>query len=316
MPGVTALSWRGRGRFWSLRSSNTRRSGERSSFPRLLATARRRMRITSPLQLPMERVPPAPSESLFGTPSFSPDKIDYLNAHGTSTDLNDKYETMAIKSVFGEHARKMSISSVKGTMGHALGAAGALETITCIKALANGIVPPTINYETPDPECDLDYTPNTARNVKMTTALNTNLGFGGHNACVILRMFSISSQLLNNLTRRAHMKSHLIHAASAISLLTLASCAPELARSNYGENEMMWEQYIQSSYKGWRPPPPPPPLAQTPTIEVEQPVPSSEIAPPPADSQDIAPADVRAPSFGRWSEGRRERSCVTCRENL
>ncbi len=116
-----------------------------------------------------------------------PDQIDYFNAHGTSTDLNDKYETMAIKNVFGPHARKMQISSVKGTMGHALGAAGAFETIICVKALLSGVVPPTINYETPDPDCDLDYTPNTARETPMAVALNTNLGFGGHNAVLILK---------------------------------------------------------------------------------------------------------------------------------
>ena len=120
---------------------------------------------------------------------LQPEQIDYFNAHGTSTDLNDKYETAAIKAVFGERARKMHISSVKGTMGHALGATGALETIACVKALSQGIVPPTINYETPDPECDLDYTPNTARKATLTNALNINLGFGGHNAALILSKF-------------------------------------------------------------------------------------------------------------------------------
>ena len=94
--------------------------------------------------------------------NLKPEDVDYINAHGTSTELNDKFETMAIKTVFGEHAYKMSISSTKGTTGHALGAAGGLECIACIKAIETGSVPPTINYETPDPECDLNITPNVA----------------------------------------------------------------------------------------------------------------------------------------------------------
>jgi len=117
------------------------------------------------------------------------DELDYINAHGTSTQLNDKFETMAYKAVFKEHAYTTPISSVKGTIGHNLGAAGALETITCIKAIQEGIIPPTINYETPDPECDLDYTPNTAKKAEVNTALNLNLGFGGHNAVLILKKY-------------------------------------------------------------------------------------------------------------------------------
>lgn len=118
---------------------------------------------------------------------LNPEDVDYINAHGTSTSLNDKFETAAIKSAFGEAARKIAVSSTKGGMGHSLGAAGGLETIICLKAMQTGIVPPTINYETPDPECDLDYTPNTARERKIDVALNTNLGFGGHNAALILK---------------------------------------------------------------------------------------------------------------------------------
>ncbi len=117
------------------------------------------------------------------------DGMSYINAHGTSTPLNDKFETMAYKAVFGEHAYKTQISSLKGTIGHNLGAAGALETISCVKSLQENIIPPTINYETPDPDCDLDYTPNTARKVEVNTALNLNLGFGGHNAVVILKKY-------------------------------------------------------------------------------------------------------------------------------
>lgn len=118
---------------------------------------------------------------------LNPEDVDYINAHGTSTSLNDKFETMAIKTAFGEAARKVAMSSTKGCMGHSLGAAGALETIVCLKTIETGIIPPTINYETPDPECDLDCTPNTARERKVDVALNTNLGFGGHNAAIIVK---------------------------------------------------------------------------------------------------------------------------------
>lgn len=118
-----------------------------------------------------------------------PDQVDYINAHGTSTALNDKYETIAIRKAFGANADKISISSTKGATGHALGAAGALESIFCMKAIETGIVPPTINYETPDPDCDLDVTPNQARRRDIRIAANNNLGFGGHNAVVLFRKF-------------------------------------------------------------------------------------------------------------------------------
>lgn len=118
---------------------------------------------------------------------LNPDQIGYINAHGTSTQLNDKFETQAIKSVLGQHAYKVSISSTKSMTGHALGAAGGLETITCAKVLQHGIIPPTINYEHPDPECDLNYTPNTALEKNVDYAMNINLGFGGHNSVLILK---------------------------------------------------------------------------------------------------------------------------------
>ena len=118
-----------------------------------------------------------------------PDQVDYINAHGTSTSLNDKYETIAIRKAFGADADKISISSTKGATGHALGAAGALESIFCMKAIETGVVPPTINYENPDPDCDLDVTPNQARRRDIRIAANNNLGFGGHNAVVIFRKF-------------------------------------------------------------------------------------------------------------------------------
>jgi len=112
--------------------------------------------------------------------------IDYINAHGTSTQYNDKYETVAIKSVFGERAYKVAISSTKSMTGHLLGAAGAVEAIACLYAIRDGIIPPTINYEFPDPECDLDYVPNTPRKQKVRAAMSNSFGFGGHNATLIL----------------------------------------------------------------------------------------------------------------------------------
>ena len=121
---------------------------------------------------------------------LNPEQVDYVNAHGTSTTLNDMYETQALKSVFGDKVGSVAISSTKGTIGHALGAAGGLETIICALSIQHGIIPPTINYETPDPECDLDYTPNTAREKTVNVAVNTNLGFGGHNAALILKRFN------------------------------------------------------------------------------------------------------------------------------
>lgn len=119
---------------------------------------------------------------------LTPDDVDYINAHGTSTQLNDKAETLAIKTAFGEErARKIMISSSKSMTGHLLGAAGGVETILCALAIQNGVVPPTINYETPDPACDLDYVPNTARETKIRACLNNSLGFGGHNASLVLK---------------------------------------------------------------------------------------------------------------------------------
>jgi 3-oxoacyl-(acyl-carrier-protein) synthase len=113
-------------------------------------------------------------------------EFGYVNAHGTSTPLNDKFETQAIKSVFGEHAHHVAVSSTKSMTGHLLGAAGGLETIICVLALERQVLPPTINYEHPDPDCDLDYVPNTARSVEVRAALSNSLGFGGHNVTLAL----------------------------------------------------------------------------------------------------------------------------------
>jgi len=118
---------------------------------------------------------------------LNPEDVNYINAHGTSTPMNDLYETMAIKSAFGEHAKKLMVSSTKSMTGHALGAAGGLEAVYTLMAMDKGIVPPTINYQEPDPECDLDYVPNTARDAKITSALSNNFGFGGTNATLLFK---------------------------------------------------------------------------------------------------------------------------------
>jgi 3-oxoacyl-[acyl-carrier-protein] synthase II len=117
---------------------------------------------------------------------LNPSDIGYINAHGTSTPLGDKAETQAIKRVYGDHARKVSISSTKSQLGHSLGASGGIEMVVTIKALAEGVIPPTINLTSPDPECDLDYTPNTARQRRFDYAMSNSFGFGGHNASVII----------------------------------------------------------------------------------------------------------------------------------
>lgn len=117
------------------------------------------------------------------------DKIDYINAHGTSTPLNDKYETMAIKSIFKEHAKELCVSSTKSMTGHLLGAAGGIEAIACILAIQDGIIPPTINYESPDPECDLNYVPNKCYQKGIHYTLSNSLGFGGHNASIIFKKY-------------------------------------------------------------------------------------------------------------------------------
>ena len=116
-----------------------------------------------------------------------PDEIDYINAHGTSTPYNDKFETLSIKKVFGDHARRLLVSSTKSMTGHLLGAAGGIEAVLSVKTLETGIVPPTINLETPDPDCDLDYVPHVARAATVRAVLSDNLGFGGQNAALVFR---------------------------------------------------------------------------------------------------------------------------------
>lgn len=122
-----------------------------------------------------------------GNAGVAPEEVNYINAHGTSTPLNDKFETMAIKTAFGDHAFKVPVSSTKSMTGHLQGAAGGVEAIACLLAMQNNIIPPTINYEVPDPECDLDYVPNQAREVEIKIALSNSFGFGGHNATIIFK---------------------------------------------------------------------------------------------------------------------------------
>ena len=120
---------------------------------------------------------------------LNPENISYINAHGTSTPQGDVCETQAIKNVFGSHAKKLSISSTKGATGHMLGAAGAVEMAVCCKAIETNLIPPTINYQNPDPNCDLDYVPNQAREIKVEAIANNSFGFGGHNACLVAKKF-------------------------------------------------------------------------------------------------------------------------------
>ncbi|MBT0665799.1 beta-ketoacyl-ACP synthase II [Geobacter pelophilus] len=118
---------------------------------------------------------------------INPEQVGYINAHGTSTPMNDLYETMAIKSTFGDHAKKVMVSSTKSMTGHLLGAAGGIEAVFSLMAMNKGVVPPTINYQEPDPECDLDYVPNTARDAKIEYAMSNNFGFGGTNASILFK---------------------------------------------------------------------------------------------------------------------------------
>lgn len=123
------------------------------------------------------------------TAGIQPSEIDYINAHGTSTDYNDRFETAAIKTLMGDAAMNVSVSSTKSMTGHLLGAAGAIEAIACLLAINEGIIPPTIGYETPDEECDLDYTPNVAKKREVTYTMSNSLGFGGHNASIIIKKY-------------------------------------------------------------------------------------------------------------------------------
>ena len=129
-------------------------------------------------------------ETALNEADLPPESVGYINAHGTSTKYNDLTETKAIKQVFGEHAYKLCVSSTKSMTGHMIGGCGGVEAVVCLKALETGIIPPTINYEEPDPECDLDYVPNKAREKKLDVVASSNLGFGGHNAVIVFKKFT------------------------------------------------------------------------------------------------------------------------------
>ncbi|MGL5094545.1 MAG: beta-ketoacyl-[acyl-carrier-protein] synthase family protein, partial [Planctomycetia bacterium] len=118
------------------------------------------------------------------------DDVHYINAHGTSTDVNDRVETLAIKDVFGARAYKIPVSSIKSMTGHLIAAAGGVELITCLLAIRDGVAPPTINYHTPDPECDLDYVPNVAREMPLTHTISNSFGFGGQNTSLVVSRFA------------------------------------------------------------------------------------------------------------------------------
>jgi len=116
--------------------------------------------------------------------------VDYINAHGTSTQMNDRVETLAIKTLFGRRAYRVPVSSIKSMIGHAVSAAGAIEAVACVLALRDQVVPPTINLECPDPQCDLDYVPNAARSARVNVVLSNSFGFGGHNDCLVFRRYT------------------------------------------------------------------------------------------------------------------------------
>ena len=120
---------------------------------------------------------------------IDPSQIEYINAHGTSTKLNDKIETLSMKKAFGQSVKKVMVSSIKSMTGHLLGAAGGVEFLTCCLVIKDGVVPPTINYEQEDPDCDLDYVPNIARKAHVSACMSNSLGFGGHNASLIVKKF-------------------------------------------------------------------------------------------------------------------------------
>ena len=169
-----------------------------------------------------------------------PERVGYINAHGTATPLGDAAETKAIKDVFGDHAYKLAVSSTKSMMGHTFGAAGAIEAIMCILALRDGVLPPTINYNEPDPECDLDYVPNVAREVQVDVALSNAMGLGGHNGCVLFGRRSLARHSGSEtcLTRRPEQAFRArIRAAARLAVSETVTTRPQARRGRRERRE-------------------------------------------------------------------------------
>ena len=158
--------------------------------PNWSATACRPTRTTSPRRPRTATAAMRVMQAALKSAGIRPEQVDYINAHGTSTPFNDKLETLAIKRLFGDHARKLAISSTKSMTGHLLGAAGGLEAGITALAVKHQMIPPTINYETPDPECDLDYVPNTTREATIEYALSNSFGFGGTNGALLFKRYA------------------------------------------------------------------------------------------------------------------------------
>ena len=190
-PGARRIrTWRGLRGAHSRRTATRAAAGALAFTPRLLVRVLPPTRITSPTWPRAARGGARAMRIALNQAGLNPEDVDYINAHGTSTPIGDRTETAAIKSVLGNHARQAAVSSTKSMTGHLLGASGAIESIACLLAIHHGRVPPTINYEHPDPECDLDYVPNTAREMPVSVALNNSFGFGGHNAVLAMREYN------------------------------------------------------------------------------------------------------------------------------
>ncbi len=155
-------------------------------MPKCLAMARLATQDISPLLILKGRGAAAAMREAIKDAKLDVSEIDYINAHGTSTPLGDKAETFAIKQVFGEHAKQLAISSTKSSLGHSLGASGGIEAVIATKSVMTGVIPPTINLENQDPECDLNYTPLRPIERKVRVAMSNSFGFGGHNACIVV----------------------------------------------------------------------------------------------------------------------------------